>query len=307
MDSPGKRLRTLIEAPEILALPGVYDGASARLVANFGFKAAFISGGGVSESRVGVPDFGLMGYETSVAAARTIASTSDMALLADADTGYGNAVNVYFTIRGFEQAGVGGVMIEDQSWPKRSGHAEGKQVVPAEEMQQKIAAACDARMDPDLVIKARTDAYTTDGLAEAIRRLNLYADAGADLLFADAVLTEADIGTLAESVKKPLCVNMGFGIRARRTTPLLSAARLAELGVAVVIYPRLLPACAMQGMKEGLTVLQQSLRTGEVIERPDLLVSFEELREIMGIEQLEAIGERYAAQPKAQHPKNGEA
>jgi len=290
---PAARLRALIDAPEILVLPGVFDGFSTRLVEKMGYSCAFITGSGVSESRLGQPDVGLMGLDENVAAARAIAACSSLALLADADTGYGNPVNVHHTVRAFERAGVAGLMLEDQEWPKRCGHLKGKEVISAEEMVQKIRAAAAARVDPDFVIKSRTDVLATHGVAEAIRRLNLYADAGADLLFADAAMSAEDNGTIARNVTKPLSVNMGFGIRQRSTTPLLSATALQDLGVAVVIYPRLLTACALQGMKNGLELLRQSLDSGNVVDRPDALVSFEELHDIMGMHQIEALEQRF--------------
>ena len=204
MQSSGKRLRRLIEAPEILVMPGVFDGFSTRLVSRAGYPAAFITGSGVSESRLGQPDVGLMGMEENVAAARAIAACSDLLLIADADTGYGNALNVYHTVRAFERAGVAGIMLEDQVWPKRCGHMKGKEVISADEMVQKIRAAAEARVDPDFVIKSRTDVLATHGLAEAVRRLNLYAEAGADLLFADAALSVEQIGTIAHETSKPV-------------------------------------------------------------------------------------------------------
>ena len=293
MSSPGKRLRALIEAPEILVLPGVFDGFSTRLVSRHGYAAAFITGSGVSETRLGQPDVGLMGLDENVAAARAIAACSDLLLLADGDTGYGNALNAYHTVRAFERAGVAGLMLEDQVWPKRCGHMRGKEVISAEEMVQKIRAASEARVDPDFVIKSRTDVLATHGVAEAIRRLNLYAEAGADLLFADAAMSAEDIGTIARNVSKPVSVNMGFGIRQRSTTPLLSAAQLQELGVAVVIYPRLLTACAVMGMQRGLELLQQSVASGKVVDRPDALVSFEVLHDILGMHEIEAMERRF--------------
>jgi 2-methylisocitrate lyase-like PEP mutase family enzyme len=309
MESPGKRLRKLINAPAILALPGVFDGFSTRLVEQAGYPAAFITGSGIAESRMGQPDVGIMGLEENVAGVRALAACTHMALLADADTGYGNAINVWHTVRAFERAGAGGVMLEDQVWPKRCGHMKGKEVISAEEMVQKIHAAADARIDPDLVIKSRTDVLATHGLAEAIRRLNLYAEAGADLLFADAATSVEDIATLARNVSKPLSVNMGFGIRQRSTTPLLSAAQLQELGVAVVIYPRMLTACALRGMQRGLAFLKESLDTGKVVDRPEALVSFEELHEIMGIADVEALEQRFltASQLKAKYGESGAA
>jgi len=292
-ESPSRRLRALIDAPDILVLPGVFDGFSTRLVEKMGYTAAFITGSGVSESRLGQPDVGLMGLDENVAAARAIALCSRLLLLADADTGYGNPINVHHTVRAFERAGVAGLMLEDQVWPKRCGHLKGKEVISAEEMVQKIRAAADARVDPDFVIKSRTDVLATHGLAEAIRRLNLYAEAGADLLFADAAMSAEDIGAIAKNVAKPVSVNMGFGIRQRSTTPLLSARQLQDLGVAVVIYPRLLTACALQGMKNGLELLEQSLDSGKVVDRPDALVSFEELHDIMGMHEVEELEQRF--------------
>src|SRR5438477_11651470 len=291
--SPAKRLRALIAAPEILVLPGVFDGFSARLVRHAGYGAAFITGSGVSESRLGQSDVGIMGMEENLAAARAIAACSNLLLLADADTGYGNPINVHHTVRAFERAGVAGLMLEDQVWPKRCGHLKGKEVISAEEMVQKIRAAAEARVDPDFVIKSRTDVLATHGLAEAIRRLNLYAEAGADLLFADAAMSVEDISAITKNVTKPLSVNMGFGIRQRSTTPLLSAKQLQDLGVSVVIYPRMLTACALMGMKHGLELVQQSLDSGKVVDRPDALVSFEELHEIMGMHEIEDLEQRF--------------
>lgn len=276
-----------------MVMPGVYDGFSARLVERLGFKAAAISGAGLSESRLGWADVGVMGYEENVRASADLAACCSIPLLADGDTGYGNAVNVYFTVRGFERAGVAGLMIEDQVWPKRCGHMAGKEVISAEEGVEKIRAAVDARIDPHFLIKARTDSTATHGVKEAIRRLNLYADAGADLLFADALLTREDIATVARNVSKPLAVNMGFGIRSRPTTPLIPASELEAMGVKVVSYPRLLTAAAIQGMKNALAALGQSSAEGQVVERPDLAVSFDELNELMGLGTITSLENRF--------------
>ena len=309
MESPGKRLRKLINAPEIAVMPGVFDGFSTRLVEQAGYPVAFITGSGIAESRMGQPDVGIMGLEENVAGARALVACTGMALLADADTGYGNAINVWHTVRAFERAGVGGLMLEDQVWPKRCGHMKGKEVISAEEMVQKIHAAAEARVDPDFVLKSRTDVLATHGVKEAIRRLNLYAEAGADLLFADAATSVEDIATIAKNVSKPMSVNMGFGIRQRSTTPLLSAKQLQDLGVAAVIYPRMLTACALRGMQRGLAFLKESLDTGKVVDKPEALVSFEELHEIMGIADVEALEQRFltASQLKAKYGESGQA
>jgi 2-methylisocitrate lyase-like PEP mutase family enzyme len=293
--SPGAKLRQLLAAPGILVCPGVYDGFSLRLVEQMGYKTANISGAGLSESNLGWADVGIMGYTENLRASGALAAISSLPLSADGDTGYGNALNVHFTIQGFERAGLACLMIEDQVWPKRCGHMEGKSVISAEEGVEKIRAAAQARRDPNFVIKARTDATAIHGIGEAIRRLNLYAEAGADLLFADALLTAEDIATVAKNVTKPLTVNMGFGIRQRPTTPLLSTRQLEDMGVKAVSFPRMLTAAAIQGMKNALAVLGQSIEEGRVIDRPDLLVPFGELNELMGLKQLEALQKSFAA------------
>jgi 2-methylisocitrate lyase-like PEP mutase family enzyme len=295
LGSPGARLRALLNQPGILITPGVYDGFSLRLVELMGYKTAAISGAGLSESNLGWSDVGIMGYAENLRASAALAAISSVPLSADGDTGYGNALNVYFTVQGFERAGLACLMIEDQVWPKRCGHMEGKRVISAEEGVEKIRAAAEARRDPDFVIKARTDATAIHGVGEAIRRLNLYAEAGADLLFADALLSAEDIATVARNVIKPLTVNMGFGIRQRPTTPLLSAKHLEDMGVKAVSFPRLLTSAAIQGMKNALAVLGKSIEEGRVIDRPDLLVSFDELNDLMGIREIKALERSFAA------------
>jgi len=227
-----------------------------------------------------------MGLEDNLKFSSPLVGCCSLPLIADADTGYGNAINVRFTYQAFEKIGVAGLMIEDQMWPKRCGHMVGKAVIEAEEMAEKIRSAANARKNPNFVVMARTDAYATHNIDEAIRRLNLYAEAGADLLFADAVLTANDIRTVVKHVHKPLAVNMGFGIRQRPTTALMSARELEDLGVALVIFPRLLTAAAIMGMKHAISALQESLNTGLVVDRPDLCVSFEELNQLVGFDEI---------------------
>ena len=279
-------LRTLINHSDIAVLPGIFDGFSARLVEQYGFKAGYISGAGLSESHLGWADVGIMGLEDNLKFSSPLVGCCSLPLIADADTGYGNAINVRFAYQAFEKIGVAGLMIEDQMWPKRCGHMVGKAVIEAEEMAEKIRSAANARKNPNFVVMARTDAYATHNIDEAIRRLNLYAEAGADLLFADAVLTANDIRTVVKHVHKPLAVNMGCGIRQRPTTALMSARELEDLGVALVIFPRLLTAAAIMGMKHAIAALQESLNTGLVVDRPDLCVSFEELNQLVGFDEI---------------------
>ncbi|MGH8633050.1 MAG: isocitrate lyase/PEP mutase family protein [Burkholderiales bacterium] len=292
--SKGRQLKELINSPQILVTPGVYDGYSARLVEKAGFKSGSITGAGTSESRLGWADRGVMGLDENVANARRLADCSNLLLRADADTGYGNAMSVYFATRAFEKAGVAAVMFEDQVWPKRCGHMAGKSVIPANEMVQKVKAACDARLDPDFIIISRTDAAGTHGVDEAIRRLNLYAEAGADCMYADALLSREDIAKVAKGVPKPLIVNMGLGMRGRKTTPLMTPKELESLGVAVVSYPRLLTTAALRGMMNAMTVFKEEVvEKHRVVERTDLQVSFEEINDLMGMQELDELEQRY--------------
>jgi 2-methylisocitrate lyase-like PEP mutase family enzyme len=295
MESRGRQLRALIEAPEILIMPGVYDGYTTRLAARAGFKAASISGAGVSESRLGWVDRGVLTFDENLANARHLADCAeDLLLRVDADTGYGNAINVHFVVRAFEKAGMAALMFEDQVWPKRCGHMKGKACVPAEEMVQKVKAAVDARRDPDFVIVSRTDAAGPYGVDEAIRRLNLYAEAGADALYADALLSKEDIAKVARNVPKPLMVNMGLGLRSRNTTPLMSPKELQDIGVAAITYPRLLSTAALKGMMNAMAVFKDEVvRENRVVDRPDLLVSFDELNDLMGMHYIDDIERRF--------------
>jgi len=287
--------RALVEAPEILVLPGIYNGFSARLVQQAGFRAASITGAGLSESLLGWADKGLLTFDENLRACRALVACTSIPLLADADTGYGNALNVHFVVRAFEQAGLCAISIEDQVWPKRCGHLPGKRVIPAREMADKVRAAADARRDRDFLIRARTDAAATDGIPEVIDRLNLYAEAGADILFADALLSAEDIRTVAAAVPKPLAVNMGFGLIERGTTPLLTPLHLQELGVATVSYARLLSSAALRGMRNALDAFLPQIAAERPTPRPDLMVPFGELNALMGLAELEAIEQRYAS------------
>ncbi|MEI7671241.1 MAG: isocitrate lyase/PEP mutase family protein [Deltaproteobacteria bacterium] len=287
------QLRHLIEAPEILVSPGAYDCFSAKLIESMGFKAMATTGAGISESFLGVPDFGFLGLSENLMISRNIAQAVNLPVMADADTGYGNAVNVYHTVRMFEEAGITGINLEDQVAPKRCGHIKGKEIISMEEMVKKIEAAVAARKDPDFIINARTDAAAIAGIDEAIRRANAYHKAGADMVFPDAVLSEEDIAKFVGNVSAPVSINMGLAIRKRPTTPLVSIKRLEELGVARVTFPRMTTASALSGMKKALEVILESIAQGKIIERPDLCFSFEELSTLMGVPQMKELEERF--------------
>ena len=276
-------LRELLATARPVLSPGVYDGYSALMVEAMGFSTAATTGAGLSNAILGQPDIGLFGLRDNVDACRNIARTVSIPLMADADTGYGNALTVYHVVQYFEEAGVVGINIEDQLIPKRCGHMRGKELVEPIEMAKKIEAAIKARRDPDFIINARTDAIAVEGMDATVRRIREYAAAGADMIYADAVRSEDDVQRVVEAAGElPVSVNMGFGIRTRPTTPLISLNRLKALGVARVSVPRLLPAAALSGMRKALAVMRQCIQTGELVDRPDLLDSMEDITQLVG-------------------------
>lgn len=293
MITKARVFRELLKSEPVLVSPGVFDGYSAKLVEQMGYKTACTTGAGLANARLGVPDTGIMSLTDNLEAVRILARSISIPLMADADTGYGNPVTVFHVTKLFEEAGVVGINIEDQVSPKRCGHMAGKDVIDAREMARKIEAACNARRDDDFVILARTDAIAVEGLDEAIRRAQLYVKAGADLIFADAIKGEDQIRRLVESVDVPVSVNMGFGLRSRPTTPLIPVARLAELGVKRVTLPRMLPAAAVLAMRRALVAMKESLDSFEPTERPDLLTDIDDLWDLMGENDVAGLEARY--------------
>ncbi|MGJ3263284.1 MAG: isocitrate lyase/PEP mutase family protein [Salinarimonas sp.] len=290
--SKARIYRDLLESGEFIVSPGVYDGYSARLVQEAGFKTAATSGAAIANALLGMEDVGVLGLNENVAHCRNIARAVDIPLTCDADTGYGNPVNVFFTTQLFEEAGAAGINIEDQVSPKRCGHMPGKEVVPAEEMAKKIEAACLARRDDAFVVVARTDSLAMEGIEGAVARVRLYAEAGADMIFPDAVRSEDDIARIVEAAGVPVTINMGFGIRERPTSPLIPIPRLKALGVRRISLPRMLPAAAIKGMKEALRIMREVADTGVPANRPDLLVSIDEIWGLMGFDGIRELEEK---------------
>jgi 2-methylisocitrate lyase-like PEP mutase family enzyme len=282
--------RALLNSGEFLVSPGVYDGYSARLVEAAGFKSACTSGAAIANAILGVEDLGMMGLNENVNHCRQLARSIAIPLTCDADNGYGNPMNVHYTVQMFEEAGVAGVNLEDQVSPKRCGHMPGKEVVSKEEMVKKIEAACLARRDDDFVIIARTDALAVEGIDATLERIRAYVSAGADAIFPDAVKTEDQIARVVEAAGgKPVSINMGFGIRPRPTTPLIPLPRLKELGVRRVSLPRMLPAAAIKAMQEALSVMRGVMETGIPADRSDLLVGIDEIWNLMGFPAMQAL------------------
>lgn len=298
--SKGKKFKKLVNAPEILVCPGVYDGFSLKIVEQAGFQAATITGAGVSECHFGWPDHGIMGFEGNLRIARMLAERTVMPLRVDADTGYGDAVTVHFVTRAFEKAGLASMMIEDQVWPKRCGHMAGKDVIPTEEMVQKVKAAVDARHDPHFCVMARTDSAAVHGVDDVIDRLNRFVEAGADICYADALMTADDVKRVAANIDAPLCVNMGLGFQTRGTTPLITPKQLQEMGVAMVAFPRLLTTAAVKGMQNCMAAFKDMIEGEEPEPREDLQISFAELGDLMEKPFLDGLDEKYRVGGKAE-------
>jgi carboxyvinyl-carboxyphosphonate phosphorylmutase len=226
-------LRQLLRQPGIIVAPGAYDCLTAKLIEREGFPVVYMTGAGTAVTRVGKPDLGFASLTEMLANASAMTSTIRVPLIADADTGYGGALNVYRTIQEYEKAGVAALHIEDQAFPKRCGHLDGKEVIPLAEMVVKLRAACDARTDEDFVIIARTDALAVTGLDDTLRRCVAYAEAGADVLFVEALRTETEIDRLRHEVDVPLLYNFVE----HGKSPLIPVSQLAALGFKMVIFP----------------------------------------------------------------------
>jgi 2-methylisocitrate lyase-like PEP mutase family enzyme len=288
-----QQMRALLASGKIIVSPGIYDGYSARLVEKMGFHAASMSGAGLANSRLSQPDIGILSLTENVEACKWIAGSVDIPIMADADTGYGNAVTVHHTVRFFEEAGVVGINIEDQVSPKRCGHMRGKELLDPREAAKKIEAAARAKRDPGFIINARTDAIAVEGIEGAIARAKLYLAAGADMVYPDAIKSEEQIRQFVDAVRAPVSINMGFGIRSRPTTPLISVRRLAEIGVARATFARMLPAAAIMGMRQALEVFRDSVESGVIHDRADMLVGIEDITDLMGYPQIDALEAAY--------------
>ncbi|PYN31753.1 MAG: carboxyvinyl-carboxyphosphonate phosphorylmutase [Candidatus Rokuibacteriota bacterium] len=279
-------LRALVAKKQGLVVPGAYDGISARLVQDAGFPAVYMTGYGTAASRLGLPDLGFAGLGEMADHARNLAGVLDVPLIADADTGYGNALNVRRTVQAYEAAGVAALHIEDQITPKRCGHLSGHQIVPRGEFVGKIRAAVEARIDPDLLVIARTDAISAVGLDEALRRGEAATKAGADVLFIEAPRTEAQVEQVARAFDTPLLYNYAPGGR----SPLLPFARLRALGFAIILLPVDTLLVAAQAMR---AFLGQVKARDDVLSLGDRYMPFGDFNDLIGVTAQLALAERY--------------
>ncbi|MFH1603513.1 MAG: isocitrate lyase/phosphoenolpyruvate mutase family protein [Pseudomonadota bacterium] len=292
MEKTTTALRRLINRPKLLMAPGVADAMNARIVVKEGFEALYMTGGGTAATRLGLPDVGLLTMSEMVDNAQRIAEAAEIPLISDADNGYGGPINVRRTIRAFERAGVAGVHIEDQQWPKRCGHMAGKTLIPSGEMVSKIKAAVDSRQDGDFVVIARTDAYSVEGYNAALDRAASYIEAGADMIFVEELRTVEQLAEVPRRFKVPALYNMASSGK----TPFLPTEEIERLGFRVVIYPNIIMRAQIHAAQ---TVLRALKTTGSLQPILDKLSGWEERYDLLRLPEIQAFEERYGVDEKS--------
>jgi 2-methylisocitrate lyase-like PEP mutase family enzyme len=279
-------IRTLLKDKGQLIMPGVYDALSAKIANRAGFEVVFITGYSLSATLLGEPDFGLLTQTEVVNAAQRICAVVDVPVIVDADTGYGNAINVIRTVRDLVHAGASGIFLEDQVWPKRCGHMKGKQVVPLDEQLNKLRAAIEAREQNDLFIVARTDSRQALGLQEAIKRGIAFKEAGVDAVFIEAPESKDEMKEIARRVPGPLVANM----LERGVTPLMTPVELKDLGFDLVVWP----LAPLYSIARSLSDVYKTLRRdGSTLAMLDRLMPFDEFNEIVGLNDKYALDAKY--------------
>ncbi len=280
-----KNVKELIGPGKILMVPGVYDAITAKISESEGFRAVYMTGYGTSASIFGLPDLGLLTMTEMVQNASRIVNAINVPLIADADTGYGNPINVVRMVKEYEKAGVSAIHIEDQEWPKRCGHMLGKKVIDANDMVGKIKAAVDSRKNPEFLIIARTDAIATHGFEEAIERGKMYSEAGADMLFIEAPKTKNQMKQIPKLLNKvPHLINLS------PRTPNLSKEELSEMGYSIAIYPGVCLAATVLACRKDLKLL---IETGKQKDFKDVLQSFSELNEFLNVSYYDQLEKKY--------------
>ncbi|MCZ6647304.1 MAG: isocitrate lyase/PEP mutase family protein [SAR324 cluster bacterium] len=287
MTDHAKKLRELLARPKMLVAPGCYDALSAKLIQQEGFEAAYMTGFGTSASVLGMPDAGLISFSEMATHAGNIANAIDIPLIADGDTGYGNAVNVYRTVKAYARAGVAGLHIEDQVFPKKCGHVAGKKVVPSEEMVGKIRAAVDARAEKDILIIARTDARVIEGVEPALRRCQAYLEAGADMIFFEAPESEGELETIGKKINAPLLINMAIGGK----TPFVPLSRLEGMGFNLAIFPATIMKSAIVGMRQALQRIKEHPDENPATDE----MSFEDIKTLVGFPEYYEMEAKYGS------------
>lgn len=281
-----EQIRNLLREKGILVMPGVYDALTAKIAARAGFEVIFITGYSLSATLLGEPDFGILTQTEMLAAAQRICSVGSTPVIVDADTGYGNAINVIRTVKELIRVGAAGMFLEDQVWPKRCGHMKGKQVIPLDEQLKKLAAAMEARKHSDLYIVARTDARQALGLKEAITRGVAFKEAGADAVFVEAPQSKEEMWEIARNVPGPLVANM----IERGVTPLMGPEELKELGYQLVVWPLGPLYASARALEEVYTTLRKLGTTQSIL---DHLIPFDDFNTIVGLDEKYALDAKY--------------
>ncbi len=289
---PPRSLRARLADGPVVVAPGAYDALSARLVEAAGFPAVYASGAGASYSLLGAPDLGLVSFSEMRDQVARISRAVSVPVIADGDTGYGNALNVQRTVREFERAGASAIQLEDQTFPKRCGHLAEKRVVPVEEMVGKVRAAVEARSSTEFLVVARTDALAVEGVEPAIARLRAYAQAGADVLFLEAPPDPETMRRACGALPRPMMANMVEGGR----TPLLSVDELGRLGYRLVIFPGAAARVAAFALRELYATLARDGSTSALLER---MLLFDELNRVVGLPEYRSAGARYSPEPRS--------
>jgi methylisocitrate lyase len=281
------RLKRLIHDPKLLVMPGAFDPISAKLIQEAGFDAIQCTGFGMSAVHLGLPDYGFLSMNDMVSITQRIVEAVDIPVMADGDTGFGNAVSAWYTVRAFERIGCAGINIEDQQMPKRCGHLDGKTIVPIDEAVAKIRACADARQDGDFVINARTDALATDGIDEVIRRGNAYLEAGATMVFVDG-MTSKDLAKRAVAgIRGPVAINI---VEGGRTPPDFGLDEMQAMGIARVSLPGTLFGAAIRGMRDALAAVGKN---GRVAGTGAPLTDFRDVQALVGFPQVFELEQRY--------------
>jgi 2-methylisocitrate lyase-like PEP mutase family enzyme len=286
-ESTKQRLRRRVEQRNGLLVPGAFNAMSARVVADQGFEAVYLTGAGLTNMHYGVPDLGIIGLRDVADATSRLREAVDLPIIVDGDTGFGNAVNVWHTVRALERAGADAIQLEDQLFPKRCGHFSGKEVAPLPEMLSKIRAAADARRDQDFLIIARTDSRAVLGFDAAVERAQAFADAGADILFVEATESLEEVRALPKLLNKPQLINIVIGGK----TPALTAEELGQMGYGIILYANAALQSAVAGMQRALGVLK---RDGLIKEDPALVAPFQERQRLVQKPLYDDLEKRYA-------------
>ena len=282
--SKADKLKNLLDQKDIIVMPGCYDALSAKLIEREELNAGFMSGFAVSSTRLGMPDTGLISFSEMAEQVRNICNVTSIPIIFDGDTGYGNAVNVYRTVRGFADAGAAAIMIEDQKWPKKCGHTKGKDVVELDEANSRIKAAVDASKmnNKDILVMARTDAIATRGLDDAIKRMQKFSELGADILFIEAIKSKEDMKRVIKEVPGHHMINLIED----GETPLLEMNELEDIGFKIAVFPLTLMSASVKTMQESLKNMKNKTYNTNVSK-------FSDLRDIVGFNEYYEIEDKY--------------